>query len=62
MIQQSQGLVADRTRENLTATDAAIVRFRRLLINPHVTCSKTLEPEAPISTTLIATSRCLGHL
>jgi hypothetical protein len=32
MIQQSQGWIADRTRENLTATDAAIVHFRRLLI------------------------------
>ena len=31
MIQQSQGWIADRTRENLTATDAAVVHFRRLL-------------------------------
>lgn len=33
MIQQSQGWIADRTNENLTATDAAIVHFRRLLIS-----------------------------
>ena len=29
MIQQSQGPIVDRTRETLTATDAAVVRFRR---------------------------------
>ena len=29
MIQQSQGFIADRTRENLTATDAAVVKFPR---------------------------------
>src|SRR3546814_13983603 len=27
MIQESQGAIADRTREHLTATDSAIVRF-----------------------------------
>jgi phenylpropionate dioxygenase-like ring-hydroxylating dioxygenase large terminal subunit len=32
MIQDSQGLIADRTRENLTATDAAVVRFRRTFL------------------------------
>ena len=32
MIQDSQGLIADRTRENLTATDAAVVRFRRAVL------------------------------
>ena len=31
MIQESQGLVFDRTREELTATDAAVVRFRRIV-------------------------------
>ena len=32
MIQESQGLVFDRTREELTATDAAVVRFRRTVM------------------------------
>ena len=32
MVQDSQGLIADRTREHLTATDAAIVRFRRAVM------------------------------
>ena len=48
MIQQSQGLVVDRTRETLTATDAAIVRFRRLLIeSARDLFVSGLEPEAP---------------
>ena len=33
MIQESQGPIVDRSRENLTATDAAVVRFRRLVMN-----------------------------
>ena len=33
MIQESQGDIVDRTRENLTATDAAVVRFRRTVID-----------------------------
>jgi hypothetical protein len=32
MIQESQGNIADRTQENLTATDAAVVRFRRVVL------------------------------
>mgnify|MGYP005736979075 CR=1 FL=1 len=32
MIQESQGPIADRTKENLTATDAAVVRFRRTVL------------------------------
>jgi len=32
MAQDSQGLIADRTREHLTPTDVAIVRFRRLML------------------------------
>lgn len=32
MIQDSQGLIADRTREHLTPTDAATLRFRRALL------------------------------
>ena len=33
MIQESQGPVADRTREHLTATDAAVVKFRRTVLD-----------------------------
>lgn len=32
MAQESQGEIVDRTREHLTATDMAIVRFRRLVL------------------------------
>ena len=32
MIQDSQGLIADRTREHLGPTDAAVVRFRRQVL------------------------------
>jgi phthalate 4,5-dioxygenase len=32
MAQESQGLIADRTREHLTPTDVAIVHFRRLML------------------------------
>ena len=32
MVQDSQGLIADRTREHLTPTDAAVVRFRRVVL------------------------------
>ncbi|MEC9154267.1 MAG: Rieske 2Fe-2S domain-containing protein [Pseudomonadota bacterium] len=47
MIQQSQGWIADRTRENLTATDAAIVHFRRLLIGQaRALAEKGEEPSA----------------
>jgi phthalate 4,5-dioxygenase len=33
MAQDSQGVIADRTREHLTATDVAIVRFRRAMLD-----------------------------
>ena len=33
MIQESQGPIADRTRENLSPTDAAVVRFRRTVLS-----------------------------
>ena len=32
MVQDSQGPIADRTREHLTPTDAAVVRFRRVAL------------------------------
>jgi phthalate 4,5-dioxygenase oxygenase subunit len=48
MVQQSQGLIVDRTRENLTATDAAIVHFRRLLIGAATDLARDgKEPTAP---------------
>ncbi len=48
MIQQSQGWIVDRTRENLTATDAAIMRFRRLLIGAaRALAEDGAEPAAP---------------
>ncbi len=33
MVQDSQGLIADRTLEHLTPTDAAVVRFRRVVLH-----------------------------
>ena len=47
MIQQSQGFIADRTRENLTATDAAIVRFRRTVMQSAQALADGEEPNAP---------------
>ncbi len=47
MIQQSQGYIVDRTRENLTATDAAVVRFRRTLLAAATSLAAGAEPEAP---------------
>lgn len=48
MVQQSQGYIADRTRENLTATDAAVVKFRRTVIGAaRALAEKGQEPEAP---------------
>jgi len=47
MIQQSQGYIADRTREILTATDAAVVKFRRTLLTAARALAAGEEPEAP---------------
>ena len=48
MIQESQGVVADRTREDLTATDAAVVRFRRtVMAAAEALASDGTEPTAP---------------
>ena len=47
MIQESQGAIADRTREHLTATDAAIVRFRRTLMAGARALAQGEEPQAP---------------
>jgi nitrite reductase/ring-hydroxylating ferredoxin subunit len=47
MIQQSQGLIADRTAETLTATDAAVVRFRRTLLAAAKALAAGEEPRQP---------------
>jgi len=47
MIQQSQGYIVDRTSEVLTATDAAVVRFRRTLLEGAKALAAGQEPEAP---------------
>jgi len=46
MAQESQGLIADRTREHLTATDVAVVRFRRLMLKEAKALRGGKEPEA----------------
>jgi len=47
MIQESQGRISDRTREHLTSTDAAIVRFRRTVLGLAKALADGQEPEAP---------------
>ena len=47
MAQDSQGLIADRTREHLTATDVGVVRFRRLMLEAAKGLRDGREPEAP---------------
>ncbi|MCY1548824.1 hypothetical protein D9M68_849580 [compost metagenome] len=48
MIQESQGAIADRTREHLTATDAAIVRFRRTVLAGAKALANGDPPQAPL--------------
>ena len=47
MIQHSQGRIVDRTREILTATDAAVVRFREILLKEAAAVADGEEPVAP---------------
>ena len=47
MIQQSQGYIVDRTAETLTGTDAAVVKFRRLLVEAARALSAGEEPQQP---------------
>ncbi|MEM7407700.1 MAG: Rieske 2Fe-2S domain-containing protein [Pseudomonadota bacterium] len=47
MIQESQGFIADRTREHLTATDAAVVRFRRTVMEGARRLESGLDLDAP---------------
>jgi hypothetical protein len=46
MAQDSQGLIVDRTREHLTPTDVAIVRFRRLMLESAKALRDGKEPAA----------------
>ena len=47
MIQDSQGRIADRTREHLSPSDAAIVRFRRTVLAGAKALARGIEPLAP---------------
>jgi phenylpropionate dioxygenase-like ring-hydroxylating dioxygenase large terminal subunit len=47
MAQDSQGVIADRTREHLSPTDIGIVRFRRLMLEGAKSLRDGGEPEAP---------------
>ncbi|MEQ9639236.1 MAG: Rieske 2Fe-2S domain-containing protein [Alphaproteobacteria bacterium] len=47
MVQQSQGYIVDRTQETLTATDAAVVKFRRTLLGQAKALANGDEPAAP---------------
>jgi nitrite reductase/ring-hydroxylating ferredoxin subunit len=46
MAQDSQGLIADRTREHLTPTDVAVVRFRCLMLDEAKALREGREPAA----------------
>jgi hypothetical protein len=48
MIQDSQGRISDRTREHLSPSDAAIVRFRRTVLAGAKALVAGTEPEAPL--------------
>jgi phthalate 4,5-dioxygenase len=45
-IQDGQGLIADRTRENLGPTDLGVVRFRRLVLESAKALGAGIEPHA----------------
>jgi phthalate 4,5-dioxygenase oxygenase subunit len=47
MVHDSQGRISDRTRDHLTASDAAIVRFRRTVLTGAKSLLAGREPEAP---------------
>jgi len=48
MIQDSQGRIADRTREHLSATDVAVVRFRRVILAGAKALAEGKEPQEPL--------------
>lgn len=47
MVHDSQGFIADRTREHLTAADVAIVRFRRKMLDGARLLEGGTEPKEP---------------
>jgi hypothetical protein len=47
MIQDSQGRITDRTQEHLTASDAAVARFRRTVLAGAEALATGTEPKAP---------------
>ena len=49
MIQDSQGRIADRTQEHLSASDAAVVRFRRTILTGAKALAAGTEPQAPMN-------------
>ena len=46
MIQDSQGIIADRTREHLGLTDLAIIEFRKLMLRGARDLRRGVEPTA----------------
>ena len=46
LAQESQGVIADRTREHLTATDIGVVHFRRLMLKEAKALKNGREPTA----------------
>jgi hypothetical protein len=47
-VQDSQGPIADRTREHLGPTDLGILRFRKLVMDAARDLQGGKEPEAPL--------------
>ncbi len=62
MIQESQGLIADRTREHLTATDAAVSRFRRVILAGAKSLRDEGRAPAAASAAQAYTLRCGGWI
>ena len=46
-VQDSQGPIADRTREHLGPTDLGILRFRKLVMDAHAICRAARSPRRP---------------
>ena len=61
-VQDSQGPIADRTREHLGPTDLGILRFRKLVMDCARDLQRGKEPEArPVRRPLRRPRRRLGH-
>lgn len=48
LVHDSQGRIADRTAEHLSPSDAAVVRFRRLVLAGAKALAQGIEPQAPL--------------